>query len=35
MDIMRHGSDVEVMAPTSLRDAVRARLLAAANRYGD
>jgi predicted DNA-binding transcriptional regulator YafY len=33
MDIMRHGADVEVIAPDSLRQAVRERLSAAARQY--
>jgi len=33
MDILRHGADVEVMAPKSLRDAVRARLQASLLQY--
>jgi len=35
MDIMRHGGDVEVIAPRSLRDAVKARLQKAVERYGN
>jgi predicted DNA-binding transcriptional regulator YafY len=35
MDIMRHGAQVEVIAPDSLRDAVRQRLTAAAAQYPD
>ena len=33
MDIMRHGADVEVLAPDSLRQAVHRRLGEAASRY--
>jgi predicted DNA-binding transcriptional regulator YafY len=33
MDILRHGAHVEVLAPTSLREAVRAQLVAALNQY--
>jgi predicted DNA-binding transcriptional regulator YafY len=33
MDILRHGDQVRVLAPESLAQAVRARLLAAAGRY--
>lgn len=33
MDVLRHGADVEVLAPASLRTAVRARLKAALARY--
>ena len=35
MDIMRHGADVEVLAPDSLRQAVHRRLGEAASRYSD
>ena len=35
MDIMRHGADVEVLAPDSLRRAVQRRLGDAASQYGD
>ena len=35
MDIMRHGDEVEVIAPASLRRAVKKRLAAAARQYGD
>ena len=35
MDIMRHGADVEVLAPDSLRQAVHRRLGDAASQYGD
>jgi predicted DNA-binding transcriptional regulator YafY len=34
MDILRHGPDVEVLAPTDLRERVAARLAAALARYG-
>ncbi len=34
MDVLRWGADVEVVAPADLRREVRARLLAAAARYG-
>ena len=33
MDILRHGSDVEVLAPTSLRQTVRKRLAATLKQY--
>lgn len=33
MDVLRHGADVEVRAPEALRQAVRARLVAALSRY--
>ncbi|GIT49360.1 MAG: hypothetical protein Ct9H300mP14_12880 [Gammaproteobacteria bacterium] len=32
MDILRHGSDVEVLSPTSLRQTVRQRLAATLKR---
>ena len=35
MDILRYGADVEVLAPTSLRDHVRSRLSAASAVYRD
>lgn len=35
MDILRHGPDVEVLAPASLRDAVVAKLRETVARYGD
>ncbi|MBT4394931.1 MAG: WYL domain-containing protein, partial [Acidiferrobacteraceae bacterium] len=35
MDIMRHGAQVEVIAPDSLRETVRQRLTAAAAQYPD
>ena len=35
MDVLRHGPHVEVLAPASLRDTVRAQLAAALARYGD
>jgi predicted DNA-binding transcriptional regulator YafY len=34
MDILKYGPDVEVLAPATLREAVRAALGAAAGRYG-
>ena len=34
MDILRHGAEVEVLEPPSLREAVAAELLRAADRYG-
>jgi predicted DNA-binding transcriptional regulator YafY len=34
MDILKHGPDVEVIAPADLRDQVAERLRAAANKYG-
>jgi predicted DNA-binding transcriptional regulator YafY len=34
MDILRHGPDVEVLAPTDLRERVATRLAAALARYG-
>ena len=33
MDIMRHGADVEVVAPGKLRDGVKARLTQALTAY--
>jgi predicted DNA-binding transcriptional regulator YafY len=33
MDILRHGSDVEVLSPTSLRQTVRQRLAATLKQY--
>ena len=33
MDIMRHGSEVEVLAPVTLREAVKSQLLATAKLY--
>jgi predicted DNA-binding transcriptional regulator YafY len=35
MDILKHGAEVEVLAPASLRERVRAELARAAARYGD
>ena len=35
MDVLRHGPEVEVVAPLALREAVRERLRQAAARYGD
>ena len=34
MDILRHGADVEVVAPAALRAAVRGELERALGRYG-
>jgi predicted DNA-binding transcriptional regulator YafY len=34
MDILRHGDQVVVAAPASLAKAVKAKLAAAARRYG-
>ena len=34
MDILRHGADVEVVAPVALRAAVRGELERALGRYG-
>jgi proteasome accessory factor C len=35
MDLLRHGADVQVLAPASLRQALRARLVAALAQYDD
>jgi predicted DNA-binding transcriptional regulator YafY len=35
MDLLRHGADVEVLEPASLREAVIDKLRAALSRYGD
>jgi predicted DNA-binding transcriptional regulator YafY len=34
MDILRHGANVEVLAPASLREAVRGEMAKAIRAYG-